>query len=251
MPKPSHRIMHHASSQSVSEGYFCNRSALTSSAVQLVGHEPVAHIKPTLEELMGDTDKNKQRGAAEMLAGLIGGSKHWPTDRQDELWDWFTPKLKNIFKGIKTDTLSVWTSFFEVCVSKVPQARLGLDLSAVQYVLANKDPRRVQPIVDYLIEEFKSTDYNSESSFDATKSLCFFRAFYEELNWKAWAWMDDALDRIWPELSGEHDDVREVTSSCPGATHAVRRFVHTYRSSWCSPTKSKQVSFLALNSRQI
>ena len=39
-------------------------------------------------------------------------------------------------------------------------------LTSQQYMLCNKDPRRVQPLVDYLVEKGKAVDYNGESSFD-------------------------------------------------------------------------------------
>jgi len=35
-----------------------------------------------------------------------------------------------------------------------------------QYILGNKDPRRVQPIIDYLVKEVKQVDFNGESSFE-------------------------------------------------------------------------------------
>lgn len=45
------------------------------------------------------------------------GSKHWPTKKQEDLWKWFNPFIKQIFgQNIKTDTLMIWTSFLEVCV---------------------------------------------------------------------------------------------------------------------------------------
>ena len=70
-----------------------------------------------------------------------------------------------------------------------------------------RDPRRHQALVDYLVQEFCSTDYNGESSLNAVKSLCFFRAFYEEQNWKFSGWMDLAVERVWAEISSEHDEV--------------------------------------------
>lgn len=70
-----------------------------------------------------------------------------------------------------------------------------------------RDPRRYQALVDYLVQEFCSTDYNGESSLNAVKALCFFRAFYEEQNWKFSGWMDLAVDRVWAEISSEHDEV--------------------------------------------
>jgi proteasome activator subunit 4 len=41
--------------------------------VQILDDKPLEHVKPIVEELLGDKDKNKQRGAAELLAGIIGG----------------------------------------------------------------------------------------------------------------------------------------------------------------------------------
>jgi proteasome activator subunit 4 len=78
-----------------------------------------------------------------------------------------------------------------------------------QYLFYRKDPRRVQPLVDYLLDEFNSLDFNGESSFDAVKILSFFRSFYDEMDWKFSAWTDDVVKRCWPEICGEHDDVSD------------------------------------------
>lgn len=61
--------------------------------------------------------------------------------------------------------------------------------------------------MDYVLESFKTMDFNGEMSFEAVKTLSLFRALYEELNWKFSAWMDEALDRCWPEIYSEHDEV--------------------------------------------
>jgi proteasome activator subunit 4 len=75
-------------------------------------------------------------------------------------------------------------------------------------MFSNRDPRRVQPLVDFVVGQFMDADWNTESSFDATRALAAFRAFYENLGWKATAWMPEAMGRAWPELTGEHDEVR-------------------------------------------
>jgi len=67
--------------------------------------------------------------------------------------------------------------------------------------------------MDYFMEEFKTTDYNGESSFDAIRTLSLFRGLYEELNWKFSPWIDEVIDRCWPEISGEHEDVRRPRNS--------------------------------------
>lgn len=44
--------------------------------VQLLDDEPLDVLKPIVEELLADKDKNKQRAAAEFLAGVISGKLH-------------------------------------------------------------------------------------------------------------------------------------------------------------------------------
>ncbi|KAF8640852.1 hypothetical protein AX17_000500 [Amanita inopinata Kibby_2008] len=162
------------------------------SIFQILEDEPFEFLRPTLERLLADKDQNKQRGAAEFLAGIIGGSKHWPIAKQIRFWDWFKPYVKQIFKhNIKTDTLSIWTSFLE-------------------YVFRNKDPRRVQPLVDYVVAEFQSLDFNAELAFDAIKDLSLFRAFYNGLGRKFTAWADETIERCWKEIHSDHDEVRAI-----------------------------------------
>ncbi|KAJ7597613.1 hypothetical protein C8J56DRAFT_1001469 [Mycena floridula] len=157
------------------------------SIFQLLEDEPLAALKPVLKELIEDKDQDKQRAAAEFLAGVINGSKHWPTNKQQLLWDWVNPFWKSIFQNLKTDTLTIWTSFIE-------------------YLFYNKDPRRLQPLVDYIMEALMSLDFNAELSFDAVKILALFRSFYEELGSKFDAWLDQVLDRCWKEIHSDHDE---------------------------------------------
>lgn len=76
-----------------------------------------------------------------------------------------------------------------------------------QYVFYHTDPRRVQPLVNYILQAFNDVDYNAEMTFDAIKVLSLFRAFYEELGRKFTPWADAAVHRCWAEISSEHDDV--------------------------------------------
>jgi len=101
----------------------------------LLEDESFEPLKSLIEELLQNTDQNKQRGAAEFLAGLLNGmvlsraspelglipsssgAKHWPADSQKRLWDWAMPLIKKTLDTkIKTDTLSIWSSFLEVGV---------------------------------------------------------------------------------------------------------------------------------------
>lgn len=41
--------------------------------VQILGDEPFEALRPIITDLLKKNDKNKQRGAAEFLAGVLGG----------------------------------------------------------------------------------------------------------------------------------------------------------------------------------
>jgi hypothetical protein len=99
-------------------------------SAQLLEAESFTPLQTHIEELIQNPDQNKQRGAAEFLAGLLNGktnfvlvtrfskrtgAKHWPMHSQKALWDWAMPLLKTTLgTRIKTDTLPVWMSFLEV-----------------------------------------------------------------------------------------------------------------------------------------
>lgn len=84
-------------------------------AVQIVANAPLPSFQKVVFKLIKTDDQNKQRAAAELLAGVIGGSKHWSQDRQEHLWAWLKPLLPRILdSNVKPDTLPVWTAFLEV-----------------------------------------------------------------------------------------------------------------------------------------
>lgn len=91
--------------------------------------------------------------------------------------------------NVKTDTLNIWTTF-------------------VEYIFCNRDPRRSQPLVDFVVEQGLTTDYNGESSFESSRSASFWRAMAEELGWRFSAWTDQWVERHWVELASEHEEVR-------------------------------------------
>ncbi|KII93397.1 hypothetical protein PLICRDRAFT_694576 [Plicaturopsis crispa FD-325 SS-3] len=184
------------------------------SIFQILDDAPFEALRPTLEMLLQSKEKDKQRAAAELLAGVIGGSKHWPTNAQQKLWSWITPFIKKVLgQNIKPDTSLVWSTFLE-------------------YVFHHTDPRRVQPLATYLMEEFLATDYNSELSFDATKIISLFESFYQELGWKFSAWTDTTVERCWSEIHGEHDTVRASVGDILAFSDTVK---------WC-PRPSKPVA---------
>ena len=62
-------------------------------------------LKPHIERLYAAPHESEQRCAAEMLAGLIRGSKHWTWDMTERLWAWLVPVLKNILGSVTVETM--------------------------------------------------------------------------------------------------------------------------------------------------
>ena len=68
-----------------------------------------------MDEFMSEPEnKDKQRALAEMLGGLLRGSKHWPGKARQKLWDWLVPRLPRLYADIRQET-------FEYVVEMMPR----------------------------------------------------------------------------------------------------------------------------------
>ncbi|KAG9314593.1 hypothetical protein JVU11DRAFT_5396 [Chiua virens] len=103
-----------------------------------------------VEPLLTNMDKFQQAAAAEILAGLLRGSKHWSQRGLNTLWSWFVPRFDRILSQARPDTVVYWTSF-------------------LQMVLEDRDPRRNKPLVDWILS--LQLDFQGDSAFSVTKSL--------------------------------------------------------------------------------
>lgn len=74
----------------------------------------VQQILSSAEPLLFDTDRYKQRAAAEVLAGVLRGSKHWVRPARESLWAWMMQRVDGIYAQLKPDTIGFWEEFFEV-----------------------------------------------------------------------------------------------------------------------------------------
>jgi proteasome activator subunit 4 len=70
------KLSKHFSSENHAQVITQDHVSCVKSILQLLNDHPLKHLKPIIQDLLADKDKNKQRGAAELLAAIIGGSKH-------------------------------------------------------------------------------------------------------------------------------------------------------------------------------
>lgn len=64
-------------------------------------------------------DKSKQRAAAEFLAGVIRGSKHWSIKSRDKMWVNIIPLIKMGIQLSTTDSARYWGEFVRMSCVKL------------------------------------------------------------------------------------------------------------------------------------
>ncbi|KAN0100847.1 hypothetical protein V8E55_000831, partial [Tylopilus felleus] len=120
------------------------------SIAKMFENATLQDLLDVVEPLLASTDKFKQAAAAEILTGLLRGSKHWPQHSLNALWGWLAPRFDHILSQARPDTVVYWNSF-------------------LQTVLEDRDPRRNKPLVDWILS--LQLDFQGDSAFAVTKSL--------------------------------------------------------------------------------
>ncbi|XP_003702630.2 proteasome activator complex subunit 4A [Megachile rotundata] len=151
------------------------------------------HFLPHLEELVVDKQEGSQRCAAEIIAGIIKGSKHWPFNMVCEMWDSLLPIIKLALINLTPETTTDWV----ICFSKAQQYR---------------DPNRQHWLLECLMEE--TCFGQSESSFIECGRLQTLRAVLMKQPWRVTALFRRLLKHIEDRLlANPFDNVRETLSS--------------------------------------
>ncbi|CAF3248683.1 unnamed protein product [Rotaria sp. Silwood2] len=85
--------------------------------------------------LVREKTKEKQEGshriAAEIVAGMIRGSKYWTLGMLDELWKKLTPLLTEVCLNLSSETSDYWSSCF-------------------RHSMENGDPRRMYRLIEFI-----------------------------------------------------------------------------------------------------
>jgi proteasome activator subunit 4 len=67
--------------------------------------------------VMDIQDKSKQRAAAEFLAGVIRGSKHWTVKSREKMWEIIIPVINMGIQSSTIDSARYWGEFVRIsCV---------------------------------------------------------------------------------------------------------------------------------------
>lgn len=152
-------------------------------------------FKPHLERLVRDTSHDKhdssQRCAMEVLAGLIRGTKHWPYEKIQEMWNWLLPLLSFVRSNITIETQDDWGTFFST-------------------LSESRDPRQLHWLFELLLD----MPVNGEAGAfgDASRLVMLQQALIQQ-EWRVPQIQHRILEDITPHLGHPYKAVRDQLGS--------------------------------------
>ncbi|RDD38509.1 Proteasome activator complex subunit 4 [Trichoplax sp. H2] len=146
-----------------------------------------------VENLFADTEhSSSQKCALEIVAGLVRGSKHWGSEKEQHLWLFLTPLLRKAFNSISRETINDWCTF-------------------VTTISKNRDPKRLRSLFSLLFNE--NIFAGEQASFLDASALSLIRIFVSDMEWKGYEVQNLALKLVSPWLDHQYKDVRSSLGS--------------------------------------
>ncbi|CAF4196637.1 unnamed protein product [Adineta steineri] len=91
----------------------------------------IEQLNELIHEKITKKHEGSHRVAAQIVAGMICGSKNWTLEMLNELWEKLTPFLTEVCNNLNSEVLSHWNA-------------------CVFYMIINKDPRRMFRVIHFL-----------------------------------------------------------------------------------------------------
>jgi len=162
------------------------------------------HLERLVTDREQSTHESNHKLAAELVAGLIRGSKYWPLTDLKEMWAELKKILDIVVKNLSTVSLGMWIQ----CLSTS---------------FEDQDPRRMTFYLNYFQELFLNTlmdlklvsmDSNSQkSSFEATSVLQLISAF-SQFEWRIPTFWASLLPALQQNMSSANKLVRDILPTC-------------------------------------
>ena len=144
-----------------SDFFSTDRGLFLSFLLENLGPRLAVVFQPHIERLVGSPEESQQRAAAEMIYGIVRGSRFWDFASSDAIWAWLLPVFQQVLNNVTAETQSDW----DFCFSGV----------------SNKaDPNRLRPLYELLVtpENLVSQGAFKESSYLLFVSKCL------SMNWR-------------------------------------------------------------------
>ncbi|KAK1171117.1 proteasome activator complex subunit 4-like [Acipenser oxyrinchus oxyrinchus] len=148
-------------------------------------------LRPHLERLVADSHESTQRCVAEIVAGLIRGSKHWTFEKVEKLWEFLCPLIRIALTNITVETYSDWGT----CIATACESR---------------DPRKLHWLFEMLME----SPVNGEGgSFVDACRLYVLQGGLAQQEWRVPELLHRLLQYLEPKLTQVYKNVRERIGS--------------------------------------
>lgn len=147
-------------------------------------------FKPHLEKLVADKQESSQRCVAEIMSGLIRGSKHWPFEKIEKLWNYLIPLIRKALNNMTEETVVDWG----VCFATSSE---------------NRDPNRHHWMLEVLFEE----PLRDESSFRDCGRLYALQGALNQQEWRVSELFHRLLNYFQPHITHPFQNVRERIGS--------------------------------------
>ncbi|KAI1887190.1 hypothetical protein AGOR_G00203600 [Albula goreensis] len=146
---------------------------------------------PHMESLVADSHESTQRCVAEIMAGLIRGSKHWSYNKVVELWETLCPMIRTALSNITVETYADWGT----CIATACESR---------------DPRKLHWLFEMLME----SPVNGEGgSFVDACRLYVLQGGLAQQEWRVPELLHRLLEYLEPKLTQVYKNVRERIGS--------------------------------------
>lgn len=144
---------------------------------------------PHLKRLAEDKHESSQRCAAEIIAGIIRGSKHWSFDKAKKLWEALLPILDAAIVNMSTETINDWTFSFTMAIE-------------------SRDPNKYHWLVEFLMDD----PLKDATSFVACSRLHILYLTIAQPSWRNALVYEKMLEYFKPHLSHPFQNIREKIS---------------------------------------
>ncbi|KAJ2274257.1 Proteasome activator BLM10 [Coemansia sp. RSA 371] len=169
------------------------RAGLFSQVFSLFGPPLLERAWTAIEGLARENERvGAQRAAAEMIGGLLRGTKHWAQSGLDAMWTQLIPLLDTVFARLAPDTLRFWQA-------------------ALQYAFARRDPRRYLPLIR-LIVYGRPFDPQAEAPFAEAAKLDILRALFGAWDWRIASAVVASRPRFLDALAHPYKQVRDAAA---------------------------------------
>jgi len=101
-----------------------DRGLFLSFLLENIGPALATVFQPHIERFVGSPEESQQRAAAEMVYGLVRGSRFWDYKSSMQLWTWLLPVFQQVLNNVTAETQSDWDFCFSGASNKADPNRL-------------------------------------------------------------------------------------------------------------------------------